>query len=491
MDEALSRGLADEQRVADPIARRDAGTVLGGRYRLNRRVALGGMGEVWLATDDVLGRAVAVKVLKDELVDSHPFLERFRAEARHTAKLSDPGIAGVFDYGEDSDGNGLTAYLVMEYVHGEPLSELLARNTLDPNRPIDLDAVLTIVAQIADALQAAHDNGVIHRDVKPGNVMVTPNGAIKVTDFGIARAADAAPITEAGQVLGTPHYMSPEQARGESSSAASDIYSLGVIAYEMLAGHRPFRAENSAAVALAHIQEAPPPLPDNVPEAVRASVQRALAKDPADRPSSGAVFAGELRAAQRALRAGDRVDDGEFAASPVTRVLYPVETRTATQVMPAADLGVALAGPAVAPRSIAGEVGEHRRRRRNLLIAALLALVVLIAIAALGDDRAQFLPVTDSGPSTNFDPNELIGLQASDAAQRLTEAGFVAQQRPIESPGIPVGQVVGVEPAGALPDGSTVVLVVSAPVEVTVPSTAVADIAPQKGTGKGKGNHDD
>src|SRR3954454_19990565 len=197
------------------------------RYTLVQRIAVGGMGEVWRARDVLLDRYVAVKVLKAEYATDPSFLARFRNEARHTAALSHPGIANVFDYGEIGD----MAYLVMELVAGDPLSTLLAREgRLDPARSLD------IVGQTGLALQAAHDAGVVHRDVKPGNLLVRPDGVVKVTDFGIARATDAAPLTQTGLLIGTAAYLSPEQAGGKPATPASDIYSLGVVAYECLTG---------------------------------------------------------------------------------------------------------------------------------------------------------------------------------------------------------------------------------------------------------------
>src|SRR4051812_31725747 len=230
-------------------------TPVNGRYTLQQRIAVGGMGEVWRAQDEVLGRAVAVKVLKEEYAADPNFLSRFRNEARHAAGLSHPGIANVFDYGEVGD----TAYLVMELVAGEPLSALLGREgRLDAGRTLD------IVGQAALALQAAHDAGVVHRDVKPGNLLVRPDGGVKVTDFGIARATDATPLTRTGLLVGTAAYVSPEQAGGRTVTPASDIYSLGVVAYECLAGRRPFVADSPMAVAMAHLNDTPPALPGEV-----------------------------------------------------------------------------------------------------------------------------------------------------------------------------------------------------------------------------------
>ncbi|WP_169949213.1 serine/threonine-protein kinase [Microbispora sp. H11081] len=267
-------------------------TVLGGRYRLTSPIAAGGMGEVWRADDELLGREVAIKLLGRHVAGDATFRDRFRSEARITAGLTDPGIAQVFDYGE-SDGH---AYLVMELVRGEPLSAILARNgALGP------DVTLDIVQQTARGLYAAHRAGVIHRDIKPGNLLVTATGQVKITDFGIARALEAAPLTATGLILGTAQYVSPEQASGSTLTPASDIYSLGVVAYECLAGRPPFTAEAPVALALRHLNDTPPPLPGNVPAPVAALVMSMLAKDPAVRPETGPDLLERVRVLWEAL----------------------------------------------------------------------------------------------------------------------------------------------------------------------------------------------
>ncbi len=272
--------------------RPSSGLTFGGRYQLLSRVAIGGMGEVWQATDLVIGRTVAIKILKDEYLGDPGFLERFRAEARHAALVNHEGIANVFDYGEE-DGS---AFLVMELVPGEALSAILERE-----RVLSSDRVLDIVAQTALALQAAHAAGLVHRDIKPGNLLITPDGRVKITDFGIARIADQVPLTATGQVMGTVQYLSPEQASGHPASPTTDIYSLGIVAYEALAGKRPFTGESQVAIAMAQINETPPELPATVAEPVRNLVYACIAKNPADRPASAAHLA---RAAQ-SLRRGD------------------------------------------------------------------------------------------------------------------------------------------------------------------------------------------
>ena len=270
-------------------------TLLGDRYRLDRRIAIGGMGEVWRAEDTVLSRTVAVKVLKSELTQERMFLERFRTEARTTASLQANGIANVFDYGEVATGDDIpVAYLVMEYVDGEPLSAQLAHDGRLPAA-----RVLEIIRHAALALAEAHRVGMVHRDVKPGNLLVRrSDGAVKITDFGIARAADAVPLTQNGMVVGTAQYFSPEQAEGRVVGPPADVYSLGVVAYECLAGRLPFLADSPVTVAMMQIRDVPPALPPDVPGPVQALVMRILAKDPRQRFADGAELAEAVRAVQ-------------------------------------------------------------------------------------------------------------------------------------------------------------------------------------------------
>jgi eukaryotic-like serine/threonine-protein kinase len=275
--------------------------LLAGRYRLTDRIAAGGMGEVWRGEDVLLNRAVAVKLLPTGRAGDESFLARFRAEARYAASLSHPGIARVYDYGESAEFGG--AYLILELVNGEPLSAILARaGRLSP------DPTLDIVGQAARALDVAHQAGIVHRDIKPGNLLVAGGGTTKITDFGIAtavRAAQASHLTETGMVMGTAMYVSPEQATGAPVDASSDIYSLGVVAYECLAGHVPFMASEPLAIAFAHKHAPVPPLPPDVPPPVADLVYDMLAKTPAGRPASARAVADRADMLREALFLGD------------------------------------------------------------------------------------------------------------------------------------------------------------------------------------------
>jgi len=264
------------------------GQILAGRYELARFLAGGSMGEVWLANDKRMQRTVAVKVLRPEYARDPTAVERFRTEARLAARLAHPGIARVHDV-DDGVAADVPPWIVQEYVPGKPLSELLAAGgRLEPRRVADL------VAQAAEAVHAAHEAGVVHRDLTPGNLLVTADGVVKITDFGIARAAGQVPLTATGHVLGAAAYLSPEQVQGRPASPASDVYTLGVVLHECLAGSRPFTGATLIDVARAHLEQEPPPLPSTVPDGLRIVTVAAMAKDPADRPSSAAELAAHL-----------------------------------------------------------------------------------------------------------------------------------------------------------------------------------------------------
>jgi len=337
-----------------------------GRYRLDTRVATGGMGEVWRGTDTVLDRPVAVKLLKQEHADDAVFRSRFETEAHNAAGLHHSGVAQVFDFGSGDPDH--PPYLVMEYVDGQPLSALLR-----PGVPMDPAATATLVAAVGDALGAAHAHGIVHRDVKPANILVTDDHQVRITDFGIARAVDAATLTRSGEVLGTPQYISPEQAEGKPATPASDVYSLGVVAFECLAGHRPFQAETPVATAVAHLRAPVPDLPETVPPALAAVVRRALAKDPTERYPHGGALAAAVREA------------------------------------------IAMPAGALPPTVVAPTVPSPARRVPLPIWVAAAALVLVLAIAALAatttggdggspaDQRTGSTPTSPSSPAGNPD----------------------------------------------------------------------------------------
>ncbi|MFG2054581.1 protein kinase [Micromonospora sp. NPDC048930] len=329
--------------------------VLSGRYRLDDRVATGGMGDVWRGTDLVLGRHVAVKVLLPALVSDPDFIARFRAEARIMASLRNPGIVQVFDCGEDQLPDGSRAdYLVMEFVDGEPLNR-----RIEAAGHLEVAETMSIVAQVAQALHAAHNRGIVHRDVKPSNLLVQEDGTVVLVDFGVARSTNVTSITSTNAVPGTALYMAPEQAAGRPVSGATDIYALGAVAYCCLTGTPPFTGDSPLQVAVRHLDDAPPELPAEIPPSVRDLVARALAKDPADRYPSGAAMAEAARAAI-----------GESPTSIVPLALRGAAGPPGTRD----DLTVA------APPATAAPPG--RRRRRGTLVGALAA--VLVALTALG-----------------------------------------------------------------------------------------------------------
>ena len=360
------------------------GTILGDRYCLTERIAAGGMGEVWAATDTVLGRTVAVKLLHPALSQERDFVDRFRAEARHTAALLHPNIAAVFDYGED-DG---TAYLVMELVAGLPLSQIIAERA-----PLSAQETTAILIQAATALHAAHEAGVVHRDVKPANILITPDGTAKLTDFGISRAIDSVPLTRTGQVLGTAQYLSPEQALGQSATASSDIYALGVVGHEMLTGKRPFDTGRAVSTALAQVNEPPPPLPDTVPTGIRDAITAAMAKDPADRPASAAAMAHALGMPGAAFAAAEPAEPAEPTSADSAAIPYaptlamPIPTRA----MPVQAL--------LTPAS--GLRGRRSGGRLTWLLSAAAAVLVVIAAFALSQAGGNGSKTPSATPTTS------------------------------------------------------------------------------------------
>ncbi|RBY75981.1 serine/threonine protein kinase [Blastococcus sp. TF02-09] len=425
---------------------------LGDRYELHQMIAAGGMGQVWRGTDIALHRSVAVKVLRSEYTGDPSFLARFRAEAQHAASLSHPNVAAVFDYGEEiaQDGTGETlAYLVMELVEGEPLSALLAREGA-----LDADTTLRLLQQTAFALAEAHRMGLVHRDVKPGNILVRDDGSVKITDFGIAWSARSVALTRTGQVIGTPQYLSPEQAEGRLATPASDVYALGLIGYECLTGHPAFEGDNAVTIALKQVQQEPEPLPGALPPGVRTLITRALVKDPAVRIPDGAAF-------------GAAVDD-VLAGRSLPEPPAPA-TQEVAALPPAPEEGTA-------PTTGTTVLTPPAPRRGRRVALALLPLVALLAGAGIA--AAVLQTVSDSPPasaavaaeqrdsgSTLLRAGDYVGRPVDEVAEELTGLGLVVQLDEEPSADVPADQVTGVSPTGRqLRAGDVVVVRYAVPV---------------------------
>jgi eukaryotic-like serine/threonine-protein kinase len=477
------------------------GSLLADRYEIVAPIAVGGMGEVWRARDRVLDRIVAAKVLRSEYMSDPSFLARFRNEARHTAALTHPNIASVYDYGETLDDSGTQqlAFLVMEFVEGHPLVTILH----DEHR-LPPDWTLHVLGQSADGLSAAHRAGVVHRDIKPGNLIVRPDGVVKLTDFGIAQARDAAPLTRTGMVVGTAQYLSPEQAQGLEVTAASDVYSLGVVAYECLSGERPFDGASQVAIALAHINRPPPPLPADVPPAVRLLVERALAKDPADRFPDGGAFAeairrvasgGALAAVAGPATTPTQVVGGGFADARTT----VMATTGATAVAGVGALGPGTGAgrpmpPLHAPPDDDEEWGpedEPSDRRRGGARWAVLAGVLLLLLLLGGgvyymlfagnrgnEGGGSTASATTSAGTTDvfLDSSRYVGRPVADVVAELEGQDLVVAQR--------MASVAQLEQSGRSLDAGAVVALNPTDVSVPVQSTvtvyyAEEDYAPE------------
>jgi serine/threonine-protein kinase len=458
------------------------GAILGGRYELLALLATGGMGQVWRGRDAFLGRPVAVKVLRSEYTGDATFLGRFRAEAQHTARLAHPNIATLHDYGEipAAEGTGEhLAYLVMELVEGESLASLLARE-----RRLSVERTLDVLHQTATALAAAHAAGVVHRDVKPGNVLVGDDGAVKITDFGIAWSASDVPLTQTGQVVGTAHYLSPEQAGGGKAGPASDVYALGAIGYECLAGRRVFEGDNAVQIALRHLTDVPQPLPVDVPDGVRRLIGRALLKDPAERYPDAAAF----RDAIAGVRAG-----------------APVPSLPAPSRLPGPQTG---ARPGTTPLALRAErpAAPPRRRWRRRLAAPAAALLAGAAIGVgvlqlLGDDAhgalvasgaAQLPAPATSGPAPRtvlVDPAGYLGRPVPDVEAELTGLGLRVRTAPQGTAAAAAGVVTSLDPSGTLTVGDEVVVsyavapATSAPAAPAPASAAQVALAPAARSG--------
>lgn len=407
-----------------------AGVLLSGRYRLDERIGAGGMGEVWQASDTLLNRPVAVKMLHTAQMGEPISRQRFRTEAQITAGLSHAGIAQVYDYGEQDD----IAFLVMELISGEPLSAIIKRNPgLDP------DIALDVVDQTAQALAAAHSQGIVHRDIKPGNLLVTENGTVKLTDFGIARGNESVTLTQTGMVMGTAQYISPEQVAGKPATQSSDLYALGVVAYECLAGRPPFVSDTPLALALAHTREPPPPLPDSVPAPVRELVAQLLRKDPSERPSTAAEVS--QRAQQlRAVLSGSDATEALGLASATTGQTMVVGAVPEPATAPAATVGTPPEPtPPSGTRPPASGGGSDRVAGKSvpnnrLNLPVVFALVATVGVVALG---IVLFGQLWKGPDSSGTPDNSQSVGPSPSPSVETD---VATDPAVPAPEYPAGQ---------------------------------------------------
>ena len=474
----------------------EIGTVLGGRYRLVELLGQGGMATIYRARDNQLERDVAVKVLRPEYGADPDFIDRFRHEAQAAASLNHPGIVAVHDYGTDPAG----PYIVMEVIEGEDLSTIIRRTGALPPR-----AAARLVAQAARAVAAAHDRGIVHRDIKPGNLLVARDGRVKVTDFGIARALSESALTLPGTTLGSVHYFSPEQARGEMATPASDIYSLGIVLYELLTGRRPWTGDTAAAIATARLTGAvpsPSAAHGGIPPTLEAIDRKALAPNPDERFASAAEmaealesFLGEergadgLRAAGAAAvvgaagpaAAGAAAAAGSVAAgSAAGAASSPTVAAGVARPNPGARIDYpreAYAGaPPARPRSGGGrgapppEADEDERSGSGpwLWISALLAVGVLALAAFLLFRSPGGSP--QGSPAAQVQVPSMIGKTFQEASQAASAVGLTAEQGAFEQSSATVGTVISqVPPEGATVDvGSKVSLTIAIGPELTI-----------------------
>ena len=477
-------------------------TVIDERYTILKPLGGGGMAKVYLAHDEVLDRDVALKILREHYADDEEFVERFRREARSAARLSHPNIVSVYDQGRSEEDGAY--YMAMEYVPGGTLKDRISREgALEPN------AAARIALQIADALQAAHEKGVIHRDIKPQNVLITRSGNVKVTDFGIARAASSVTrMTATGHVLGTAGYMSPEQAKGEPVGPRSDLYSLGVVLYEMLTGNLPYEAESALAQAIKHVNEpAPSPKEANpeVSEALDALTMKLLAKNPEERYPSAKALAEDLARALSGLPPA--VEPGKTEA--MTAGLPSRKGRTRR---------TAVRAPTAAPVR-APERGRRRRGRLFSVLAALLFVALLLGglawalqnldLPGLLQGGSKNQPSAEQTTVARVEVPDLAYVPGEEAATRLEQAGLKFGNRyDVPNATFPAGLVIETNPRAGIEveEGTVVDVVVStgpqqAPAQSpSAPQAAPVQPAPvspavgqqqgkgeQKGKGKGGG----
>ncbi|HVX18772.1 MAG TPA: Stk1 family PASTA domain-containing Ser/Thr kinase [Acidimicrobiales bacterium] len=431
--------------------------VLSGRYELHRRIARGGMAEVFLARDQLLERPVAVKILVPEFATDQSFVERFRREAQAAANLNHPNIVGVYDWGKEAG----THFIVMEYVDGRSLADILkAEGTVHPDRAAD------IATDVGAALGFAHRNGVVHRDVKPGNVLISRDGVVKVTDFGIARATTSgadANLTQTGSVMGTATYFSPEQAQGRPVDPRSDLYSLGVVMYEMVCGRPPFQGDSPVAIAYKHVQEQPVPprhLNTAIPPAYEAITMKLLAKNPANRYAS----AEDLRADLRRFREGRPVQ-AEGILDPPVGATAAVAGVGATRATRAATSTMAGDGAMLPPSN---RFDEPPRRRGGVFLVAAIALLALLGVGLFVLARSLGVGGSDKVKVPDVRKQSILA-----ATNQLKNAGFTVATdiERVYDDSVGKDLVIRTDPptGKAVAKGSSIKLVVSAGHEIKIP----------------------
>jgi hypothetical protein len=475
--------------------------LLSGRYELDERIGAGGHSEVWRAADLALARLVAVKLLYAGFAQQPDAVARFRDEARHAGRLTQENIARVYDYVEP--GGPYPPFLVMELVDGPSLASVLLGGPLDPARTAE------VIAQAAAGLQAAHQAGLIHRDIKPGNLLVGPDGTVKVADFGISHAVGAEPMTGTGLLLGTPGYLAPERVAGGPATPATDLYALGVVAWECLAGRPPFTG-SAFEIALAHRDQELPRLPDGAPPALADLVAELTARDPRDRPASAAAVArrarglaegtppavrdGRSRSAAAGAALAEAAPVGATAAGATEHVVLPVTDWLA-------GLRLADGGAQAGLRG-----GRWGRPRRVLLgLAAVVAMIAgLVAASQIGpmapsrvaaQPTGRPLPAATGAPLITVSTDFLTGRSVAAVAGQLRREGLRVRVRWQVSSARAAGTVLSVSPAGNRPAGSLVTVVgARAPAAGGPPAAQVAlagtgrAVGREKAQGHGNGN---
>lgn len=437
--------------------------LLAGRYELGELIGRGGMSDVHLATDARLGRRVAVKLLKSSLASDPVFRTRFRQEAQAAARMAHPTIVRVFDAGEETTlepggAETISPFIVMEHVEGRLLKDIIAEGPIEPAE------ATRIIEGVLTALEYSHRAGVVHRDIKPGNIMITQSGQVKVMDFGIARAVSdsAATVAQTSTILGTAQYFSPEQARGETVDARSDLYSTGVLLFEMLTGQPPFRGDSPVAVAYQHVSEAPvapSSLRPGISPALDAVVLHALAKDRFERFQTAADFRADVAAAAAGQVPPKRVD----APADFTATLFGVNPQATTDT-------------AAAMRQLSVDDEEERRSRTQSRppvawiwsgIAVLAVVVAAVLFWAFNLER------TPLAPSISVEVADIAGQLYDDGAQRLIDDGLEPNPFPESSTEVPDGQIIRTEPAAGVtvsPGQEIDVIVSTGPPTVAVPN---------------------